>query len=262
MELWYTNIFYWEKGMWKTYYLVREALEAHNRWEIIISNVWVDFPHIRFHRTAWLIPILREIAEYNYYETMPMLAPRNFLKAYWIKRKKGTPLKFFILFDEIGIHLNHRNWSKNFKDELLHDMIMEPRKYWITLVWICQVTSTVDIEFLKMVTHWNEVKKWWWWIFERVKITHLYVPDWKISERTYERGHTNKWHYIQKKKDLSEFFWWLYYTREIQWYWANTKNTPSLFIPWSIFSPPLLTAKVSEESEPSEDMGVEGASPS
>jgi len=262
MNLWYTNIFYGEKWSWKTYYIVREAKLAQERGEIIISNVWVDFPHIRFHKTKDLIPILKEIAEYNYYETMPMLAPKNFLKAYWIKKKKGTPLTFFILFDEIGIHLNHRNWSKNFKDDFLHDMIMEPRKYWITLVGICQEVDTVDIEFLKMCQHWNEVKRGGWWFFERVKITHLYVRWGKIGERTFEKWHTNKWHYFQKKKDLSDFFGWLYYTREIQWSWAMLQNTPNLFVPWSIFSPPLLKAKVPEESEPSEDMGVEGATPS
>ena len=245
-HLWYTNVVFWPKWSGKTYYFVREAYEAHKRGEIVISNCWLNFPHVRFKKTKDLVPIMREIAEYNYFEVTPMIAPRNYLKAHGMKRKVGDPKRFFILWDEIGIHLNHRNWAKNFKEDFLHDMIMEPRKYWLTIVGICQNYKTVDVEFLKLANNWFWVRKWWFWIFESVFITEYYVTDWELRLDNLEViSRKRKWHHFQKKKDLSEFFWWLYYTREIQGLGAKEGiETPNIFregdiykVPSPIFSP-------------------------
>lgn len=241
-HVWYTNVVFGERWSWKTYYFVRLAYEAYKRWQIVISNIWLSFPHIRFTNTKSLVPILEEIAEYNFYETTPMIAPKNYLKAYWLKKKHWKPKEFFILFDEIGIHLNHRNWSRNFKDDFLHDLIMEPRKYWLTLIWICQEVDTVDIEFLKMCNHWFGVRKWGRSFWESVFIRWYYVRWWKLDlEHIVENEfytHRN-WHYFEKKYDLSNLSWWLYYTREIQWKGTKfARKTPNLFKKWDIYTPP------------------------
>lgn len=239
-HVWYSNVVFWPKGSWKTYYFVRLAYEAYKRGQIIISNVWLDFPHVRFTNTKSLVPILEEIAEYNFYETTPMIAPKHYLKSYWLKKKYWKPKEFFILFDEIGIHLNHRNWSRNFKDDFLHDMIMEPRKYWLTLIWICQEVDTVDIEFLKMCNHWFGVRKWGRSFWESVFIRWYYVRWGKLDLEHLEEFYNHRnWHYFSKKYDLSNFSWWLYYTREIQWKWAKfARSIPSIFKKWDIYTPP------------------------
>lgn len=239
--LWYVNVVYGEKWTWKTYYFVKCAYEAYLNWYTIISNVWLDFPHVRFTNTKSLIPIMREIALYSHFEKWPMDAPRNFLKAYGMKKKEGIPQKFYILFDEIWIHLNHRNWSKNFRDELLIDMIMEPRKYNMTMVGICQDTTTVDIEFLKMATRWFSVRKWWKSIFESVFIKWYKVRWWIMDDYSYENNFYSKryFHWLQKKYDLSEFRWWLYYTGEVSGAWTKFyANIPNSYVEWCIYSAP------------------------
>jgi len=270
MNFWYTNLVFWERWSGKTYYFVREARRLQKEWEIIISNVWMDFPHIRFRNSWELVEILREIAEYAYYEATPMIAPRNYLKAYKIKRKKGTPLRFFILFDEIGIHLNHRNWSRSFKEDFLRDMLMEPRKYWMTIVWICQEWETVDKEFRIMCNDWFSVKKAWFWLLDRTQIKHYYVRGGEmLRDNVYDKGKIpTKWNYFQRKKDLSEFSGWLYYTREIQGAGAKMdKNTPSLFHSGTIFSLKNPVSEISTEESPEgveptgEEYGGTGAPP-
>jgi len=239
--LWYVNVVYGEKGTWKTYYFVKCAYEAYLDWYTIISNVWLDFPHVRFTNTKSLIPIMQEIALYTHYEKWPMDAPRNFLKAYKMKKKDGIPKKYYILFDEIGIHLNHRNWSKNFKDELLIDMIMEPRKYNMTMVGICQDVSTVDIEFLKMATRFFSVRKWWRWIFESVFINWYKVKGGIMDEYSFQNNFYSKryFHWLQKKYDLSEFRWWLYYTGEVSGAWTKFyANIPNSYFEGCIYSGP------------------------
>jgi hypothetical protein len=264
-HFWYTNVVFWPRGSGKTYYFVREAYKAHIRGEIVISNVWLNFPHIRFRKTKDLIPIMKEIAEYNFYEVTPIIAPTSYLKAHGMKRKKWEAKRFFILWDEIWIHLNHRNWAKNFKEEFLHDMIMEPRKYWLTIVGICQNYKTVDVEFLKLANNWFGVRKWGIWWFESVFITEFYVTDWELRLDNLEViSKKRNWHYFQKKKDLSDFFWWLYYTREIQGVGSEgIEGIPNLFKKWDIFdlSIPLspLKDKVPEMSEA--NMGVGGSPP-
>lgn len=272
----YINVVYGEKWSWKTYYFVKCAFEAYLKGYTIISNVWVDFPHVRFTNTKSLVPILREIALYSHFEKWPIEAPKNFLKAYWMERKTWEVEKFYILFDEIGIHLNHRNWSKNFRDELLVDMIMEPRKYNLTMVGICQDISTVDIEFLKMATRWFSVRKWGRSFWESVFIHGYPVRWWVQDEISYASEFYSKryFHYFQKKYDLSEFRWWLYYTGEVSG--AGTRfyaNIPNRYTEGCIYKPPpglqttiplLLTDTVSEDEPLAANMGEResaGASP-
>jgi len=249
---WYTNVVIWERGSGKTYYFVRMAREAYEKWYTIVSNVWLAFPHIRYRTTKELVPILEEIAEYNYFEVTPMEAPPNYLKAYNIVKKEWTAKKFFILIDELGIHFNHRNWSKNFSSDFLKDMIFEPRKYWMTIVGIAQEEDTVDVEFLRMCNHWFTVKKYrsfWFDFTETVEINWYYVRGWTLRNADMVRPfYREKFrHYYEKKYDLSKYSWWLYYTREMQWVGVKFQvYTPNLFQKWDIYSPFSLTNTVPE----------------
>jgi len=161
LNLWYSNIYFGRKWSWKTQQAVIDAYEAHKNGSIVISNIWLSFPHVRFHDSPTLVPILREMADYCNDHVMAVEAPTLMLKEYWMKRKYWTLKKFFLLFDEIGNHLNNRNWQKNFKDPILRDMLTEPRKYKLTIVWICQSYDDVDVAFLRACEDWFLFSKTW-----------------------------------------------------------------------------------------------------
>lgn len=270
MYLWYTNIVYGERWTGKTYYFVREARALQKQGFIIISNLWLSFPHIRFRNTKQLAEIMREIAEYNELEVLPMMAPSNFLKEFWIKKKKWTPLEFFILHDEIGIHMNHRNWQKNFAhDPILLDMIMEPRKVGITYVWICQEWRTVDLELRILTKDWFSVQRkrgWIWFLkyLDRTKITQYKVYDWVMSNTTTFKVWSlrMKWNYFEHKKDFTENKGWLYYDREVSGAGANLSRVdPNAFVPWAILSliQPVPVKSERSEAPKAEAKGVEAA---
>ena len=242
-SLGYSNVFFWRKGGGKTQEGVIQAYYAHKRGETVISNVWLDFDHIRFQKTKDLVPILYEIANYCWSEKLPIEAPAKMLKEYWLERKKWTVRKFFLLFDEIGNHLNARNWQKNFKDEVLVDMLTEPRKYNLTIVGITQSTKSVDIAFLRSCEDWFLFWSSWKWIFERYTCHHFWVLNWEFDINSPEHwkinsntllGSYKKFAYFDK---MIKFHRGLYYTWEI--IWAGIRNNiPHLFKPWDIYSPP------------------------
>lgn len=256
--LWYTNLVYGERWTGKTYYFVRIAKELQKQGYIIISNLWLSFKHIRFRTTKQLAEIMREIAEYNDQEVVPMVAPKNFLKELWIEKKRGIPLNFFILHDEIWIHMNHRKWQKNFAtDEILLDMIMEPRKYWVTYVGICQEWRTVDLELRVLTKDWFSVQRkygWRWFLkyFDRTLITQYKVYDGVMSANTtFKVGKLPmKWNYFEHKKDFTEHKWWLYFDREVSGAGASSwLSDPNSYQKWAILS---LIQTVPEKSERSE----------
>jgi len=231
---WYTNIYFWRRWSGKTQQAVIDAYEAYQRGETVISNIWLDFYHIRFVKTKDLVPILYEIAEYCNEVSMPSNAPLNMLKDYGMKKKKMKNIKkFFILWDEIWKNLNARNWQKNFKDdEILIDMLTEPRKYWLTIIWIAQSWKFIDAQFRNITEDWFLFSRTWGWIFERMNCTHLWVHDWEFD---YEKPII-----IDKKSQfvfffkMLKFFRTLYWTGEIVWAWVY-KNVPHTYTPWVIY---------------------------
>jgi len=85
---------------------------------------------------------------------MSVEAPIKMLKEYGMKRKKLDIHHFFLLFDEIGNHLNSRSWNTNFKDPLMRDLLTEPRKYKMTIIGVCQSYDDVDIAFRRSCEDW------------------------------------------------------------------------------------------------------------
>lgn len=235
LQLWYSNIFFWRKGAGKTQMAVIQAYYAWKRGDIIISNIWLDFPHIRFHWWKDLPPILREIALYCGDHVMSVEAPSKMLREYWLSRKKMKLNNFFILFDEIGNHLNNRSWNSNFKDPLLRDMLTEPRKYKLTIVWVCQSTDDVDIAFLRACEDWFLFSKKWTGIFLRFHYTHFWVMNWKLD-------FTNEIYILARGYKFAVFWKMLSHFRELYWtgeiVGAGAKgNAPHKFNERDIYTP-------------------------
>lgn len=232
--LWYCNLYFWRKWGGKTQQVVIDAYEAYKNWKIVISNIWLSFPHIRYLVWTDLVPILKEISDYCNIEKMPIEAPLQMLKEYWVDRKKGKIQEFFIVLDEAWKHLNTRNYHKNFKEEYLRDMLTEPRKYGITLVGVTQSWKRVDIEFREACEDWFLFSKTWKWIFERRRCTHLWVHDWNFN---YEHPHIlwTKQSWVFFDKALLQYQK-MYYTGELNWEWSN-KKVPHRFSEGIIFAP-------------------------
>jgi len=89
------SLIFWQFGAWKTYYIVREARKAYERGDIVISNTWLSFPHIRFYVPSDLPPILGEINTYHHQETTPVVAPYSYLDAHGIPAKEQTNWRVF-----------------------------------------------------------------------------------------------------------------------------------------------------------------------
>jgi hypothetical protein len=234
LQLWYSNIFFGRKGAGKTQMAVIQAYYAWKRWDIIISNIWLDFPHIRFYGGKDLPPILKEISQYCGDHVMSVEAPSKMLREYGLTRKKMKLNNFFILFDEIGNHLNNRSWNSNFKDPLLRDMLTEPRKYKLTIVWVCQSTDDVDIAFLRACEDWFLFSKKWSGIFLRFHYTHFWVINWKLD-------FTNEIYILERGHKFAVFWKMLSYFRELYWtgeiVGAGAKgNAPHRFNEWNIYA--------------------------
>ena len=255
-SLGYSNLYFWRKGGGKTQQAVIDAYEAWKNGKIIISNVWLSFPHIRFMKWWDLPPILREISEYCNLEKMPIQAPLQLLKEYWLKRKEGKVQEFFLLFDEIWNHLNTRNWARNFKDDFLRDMLTEPRKYWLTIIGVTQSWKRVDSEFREACEDWFLFSKTGKWIFERRRCTHLWVHNGEFDfDKPVILKTTQKFTYFD---DVLKQYQKMYYTGEISGDGAFSW-VPHRFELWRIFSAHIKT--VSEISSVAKPVGPKDNAP-
>lgn len=249
----YTNIYFWRRWGWKTQQAVIDACEAHKRGATVITNIWLNFPHIRFKKTKDLVPILYEIADYCHNVVMPIMAPKEMLKDYEMKRDSWSIREFFILWDEIGKNLNNRNWQKNFADdEILLDMLTEPRKYWLTIIGVANNWKMIDSAFRTSTDDWflfSKTGKWW---FERMNCTHLWVHDWEFNyDKPIILDTKKTWVHWDK---MLLYFRTLYWTGEIVWGGMNKRTLPYEFKPWDIFSAPVFSptenVSVIEEVKP------------
>lgn len=264
-RLWYSNIFFWPRGHWKTLQAVIDAYECHKKGMTIISNIWLNFPHIRFTNSEELCEIMEEIGQYCNEVVLPSEWPDALIKDYGVKRKKAKTKrkKFFILWDEIGKHLNSRNWTRNFKDNpLLLDMLTEPRKYWLTIVGITQSWKMIDAHFRFITTEWFLMQKKGWWIFERLMFSKYYVADWEFDP-PWEWLLAQKWSSIllSKHSQFTHFNSALNAIKKLYWTWEIVGaglfkwEIPHKFKKWDIHKSkgftvvPVHTDTVPESSE-------------
>lgn len=204
---------------WKTYYAVREAFDAFNRWAIVISNTWLSFPHIRFYVPSDLPSILQEISRYHVSDVTPSVAPYSYLKAHNIDWNDDIPREFFILIDEGGLFFNARNFQKNFSDDSILEMLVQPRKYGLQITAIVQDLQLIDKVFRVLSQEIVELVPTFMGFFRKaysydkkyILVEWWWTPDIPVLEsKSY-------FHWWNKRTDRIRHFWGLYYTREILW---------------------------------------------
>ena len=115
---------------------------------------------------------------------------------------------------------------------MLRDMLTEPRKYKMTIVWVCQSWQDVVVAFLRACEDWFLFSKWWKWIFQHFKSTHFWVIN-GVLDMTEP--------YIIDRRKKFAFFWKmlifyrsLYWTGEIVGHGAK-RNMPHQFKTWDIY---------------------------
>jgi hypothetical protein len=90
-------------------YTVQQAYKAYMKGSIVISNMWLSFPHVRWHSFDELIRLIREMEKtHNQYASV--LAPNSYLEAHELEREYGQVPKYFILMDEVALYFFSRNW--------------------------------------------------------------------------------------------------------------------------------------------------------
>ena len=212
------NLVFWEFWAWKTMYTVKDAYEAYERWEIVISNMWLAFPHIRWYTSKWLPPIIKEIQDYHDNVATPTYAPNSYLFSNNIKKRKWKTRKFFFLIDEGSIFFNARNFKENFSDSTMIEFFVQPRKYDCTIAIICQSLKMIDINFVRLAQEVVEFRKSLFGFIRvgesyDIKYINLEGQGWDHETPIIERKrYFHLWN-IQKAK--TKFFWGLYYTKEI-----------------------------------------------
>jgi len=203
---------YWT---WKTYYAVRNAYEAYKNGAIVITNMWLAFPHIRFYLPEDLPNVLHEIYDYHEKYIVPYEAPDSFLMAHELKRSDVEPRSFYILIDEASVFFNSREFSKNFKDASLRVMMTEPRHFNMQITAISQDLALIDKMFRDLCQEIIEFTPFWIFWRRAYSYDKKFLKDdgWDsqipiIEKKTY-------FHWLNRKRDESQFFWGLYFTKEV-----------------------------------------------
>lgn len=201
---------------WKTYFAVRDAYEAYNNGYVIISNMWLAIPHVRWYVSKDLVPILHEIDVYHTSHITPFDAPDSFLVSHGLQRNTVTPRSFYILADEGAIFFDARNFSKNFADESMTAMLVTPRHLNMQITVVVQDLDLVDKRFKDLCNEIIEFRKMWFG-FARVAESQnkKQVLDRNFHGEVDILEKKTHWMYFQHKKDTSQFFGWLYYTKEL-----------------------------------------------
>lgn len=201
----------------KTFYTVIQAYEAYLRWDIVVSNMWLAFPHVRWYTADELPPIIEEVRKYHDNFATPMSAPNSFIFSHNIERQKGKPRRFFFLIDEWAIFFNARNFKKNFENPDMIEFLVQPRKYNCAIAVICQSLKMIDVNFIRLAQEIIEFRKWIGWLFRLweafdTKFLNLeegWNPDTPVTRRKFYL------HPYYTTKSQITFFGWLYYTKEI-----------------------------------------------
>ena len=205
-------------GAGKTFYTVEEAYNAYKRWDIVVSNMWLAFPHVRWYTADELPPIINEVQKYHDEIATPIYAPNSYKGANAIIPQKGKTRRFFFLIDEAAIFFNSRNFKKNFDKPEMIEFFVQPRKFDCTIAVICQSLKMIDVNFVRLAQEVVEFRKWIGWLFRLwegfdTKFLNLedgwWDPNTPVTRRKFFLHHF----YIYKAK--VKFIGWLYYTKEI-----------------------------------------------
>lgn len=227
-----TSIIFWTYWTWKTYYAVRNAFEAWKNWSIIISNMWLAIPHIRWYLPSDLPPIMHELYDYHYNNITPFDAPDSFLFSRELTRKLEQPRSFYILIDEASVFFNSRNFQNNFKDKSLLVMLAEPRHFNMQVTAIAQELDLIDKTFRDLAQEIIEFTTTWFWLCRKAisyDKNRMFDAMWGIRPDSDAIIDTKTYfHYLNKKKDQNKYFWGLYYTKEVLWDIAIKHNSDIL----------------------------------
>lgn len=203
---------YWT---WKTYYAVRNAYEAYKNGAIVITNMWLAFPHVRFYLPEDLPNLLHEIYDYHEKYIIPYEAPESFLMAHELSSSDVVPRSFYILIDEASVFFNAREFWKNFKDASLRVMMTEPRHFNMQITAIAQDLALIDKMFRDLAQEIIEFTPFYYFWRRAYSYDKKYLTDdgwnWEIpivEQKTY-------FHWLNRKRDDSQFFWGLYFTKEV-----------------------------------------------
>ncbi len=204
----------------KTYYAVRNAYKAWKKYgTVVISNMWLSFPHIRWYLPSDLPAIMHEIYEYHEKVIVPNEAPDSYLKAFDIGRQKTEIRDFYVLCDEWGVFFNSRNFQTNFKDKSLLVMLAEPRHFNMQITTITQDLDLVDKLFRDLAQEIIEFRPFIFWLFRRAYSYDKKFLSWDkydfeaqtvLDKKTY-------FHWFHRFIDQHKHFWWLYFTKEVLW---------------------------------------------
>jgi hypothetical protein len=158
---------------------VRNAYQAYLDGAVVISNMWLAFPHIRWYLPDDLPSILHEIYDYHEEVIVPYEAPDSFLLAHNIKRDKDNPPRnFYILADEGGVFFNSRNFQQNFKEKSLLVMLAEPRHFNMQITAITQKLDLIDKTFRDLTQEIIEFTPFIFGVFRRALSYDLkYLTD-------------------------------------------------------------------------------------
>lgn len=205
-------------GAWKTFYTVMQAYEAYKRWDIVVSNMWLAFPHIRWYVGEELPPIVEEIQTYHDTIATPFYAPNSYKFSHWITPTKSKPRRFFILIDEGSIFFNARNFKKNFDNPKMLEFFVQPRKFDCSIAIICQDLKMIDVNFSRLAQEVVEFRKWIGGLFRLgesfdTKFIDFDSGVWQKETPVKRRKFYVHPYYTNKSRLL--FFGGLYYTKEI-----------------------------------------------
>jgi len=215
LVVWNEEQLFWT---WKTYFAVRSAYDAFLDWAIIISNMWLAIPHIRWYESKDLVPILHEIDKYHLTHITPFDSPDSFLISHDLTRSKIVPRKFYILCDEGAIFFDSRNFSKNFSDASMTAMMVTPRHLNMQITVVVQDADLLDKRFKDLSTEILEFSTTWLWFARTARsLKKRQFLDKNYHGEIEVLDKKTHWMYFKYKKDTSEFFGGLYYTKELLW---------------------------------------------
>lgn len=215
------SVVFGEDGAWKTYTVVHDLYKKFLKWTIVISNMWLAFPHIRIYTMDDLIPILIELQNYHREVITPSMAPPSFLLAHDITPSDIPPREFYVLIDEALMFANKRSWEKNFSDPSMLQMISAPRHYGMQITYITKKVQHVDKFLRELALEIVEVRpffKLWTKLYSH-DINRFFVESsWPAAninavENIIDTDTHFDW--LNKRKDESHFFWGLYFTLEV-----------------------------------------------
>lgn len=214
------TLVFWFFWAGKTFYTVEQAYNAYKDWDIVISNMWLAFPHIRWYTADELPPIIQEIQNYHDNVATPIYAPNSYKWANWVVPQKGKTRRFFILIDEAAIFFNARNFKQNFNSPEMIEFFVQPRKFDCSIAVICQSLKMIDVNFVRLAQEVVEFRKWIWWLFrlwEWYDTKYLNIEDWGWDPNTPVTRRKFFLHPFFTLKAKIQFIWGLYYTKEILW---------------------------------------------